>query len=113
MAKTMERPTYILSAFILGWTKTWRDPFTTNDLFDNVNQDLFHALVMHHTEGRVQEHYNRSIARLFGEIVTKVKTFPTPSGWIILDKSTKRLLHKDIKNENEVDLLCKKHGYLR
>lgn len=98
-----------MHAFILGWTKHWSPVVTTDNHYD----DLFRSTLMTCTEGKVREQYNRKVAELFGEVVTKVKTFPTPNGWIILDKHTKRLLHKDVKNENEVDLLCKTQGYLR
>jgi hypothetical protein len=110
-----ERTKYILPAFIIGWLKPWNLTTIEQDkCFDINNSDLFRATIMPLVEGREREQFNKKIALLFGEVVTKVKTFPTSDGtWIILDKHTKRLLHKDIKNENDVDLLCKQNGYIR
>lgn len=111
------RTTYVMHAFIVGWTKGWKqlEEFHSSCAeFDPPCSDIFHRDVMLNVEGRVHEDYNRRLAKLFGEIVTKVKTFPTSDGsWIILDKHTKRLLHKDVKNENEVNTLCKTNGYVR
>jgi len=109
------RTTYVMPAFVLGWTKAWNNTVATDSIFSDV-PDLFRATVMHETEGREHEQFNRTIAQLFGEVVTKVKAFPTTEsgkGWIILDKHTKRMLHRDVKNEYDVDALCKKHGYVR
>ena len=109
------RTTYILPAFIMGWCKTWNLTKEEKDgLLDADNPDLFHNVFWPLVEGRKREQYNKTIAELFGVVVTKVKTFPTSDGtWIILDKHTKRMLHKDVKNENEVNLLCSKNNYLR
>lgn len=83
-------------------------------MFEIGNPDLFQTIIMPLIGGREKEQYNKSIAELFGIVVTKVKTFPTSDGsWIILDKHTKRMLHKGIKNENEVNALCSKNNYVR
>lgn len=106
-----------MSAFVMGWTKHWKEsPHVEEMLFQcsERSSDLFNVMVMSVTEGKRAEQYNKSIAELFGAVVTKVKACPTSDGsWIILDKHTKFLLHKNIKNENEVDLLCKKNNYIR
>ena len=79
------RTTYILPAFLEGWKKT---------------EDL-----------KVDSVTNKQIAELFGTVVTKVKVYPTDNqGWIIIDKHTKKLLYKNIKNKNDVDMLCKQHN---
>lgn len=79
------RTTYILPAFLEGWKKT---------------EDL-----------KVDSVTNKQIAELFGIVVTKVKVYPTDNqGWIIIDKHTKKLLYKNIKNKNDVDMLCKQHN---
>lgn len=79
------RTTYILPAFLEGWKK---------------KEDL-----------KVDSVTNKQIAELFGTVVTKVKVYPTDNqGWIIIDKHTKKLLYKNIKNKNDVDILCKQHN---
>lgn len=102
-------------AFIVGWTKSWNNPYVTSCLNYHYDSfpDKFKAILMTEVEGKAAEQRNRTVAELFGEVVTKVKAFPTDNGWIILDRHSKRLLYKDIKNENDVDLLCKQNGYLR
>ena len=119
-AKFMEpRTTYSLLAFVLGWTRNWpKDAWLLGSnkvLVNSFYDDPFQSVVVRETQGRVREQFNRSLAELFGEVVTKVKCFPTDGNgsWIILDKSTKRMLHRDIKNENEVNILCRAKGYLR
>lgn len=116
----MTRTTYAMSAFILGWCKNWQDYKGTELVLEELIfknpfncPDLFSFVIINLTDSRVRRHHNEEIARRFGEIVTQVKAFPTDRGWIILDKHTKRLLHKEVKNENEVEALCKKNGYLR
>jgi hypothetical protein len=108
----MDRTAYVMHAFVLGWTKKWSDPINIES-HDIAESDLFRATVMQALQGKDHEEFNKKLAGLFGEVVTPVKAFPTPSGWIILDKYTKRLLHKEIKNENEVNTLCKTKGYIR
>jgi hypothetical protein len=82
------RTTYILPAFLEGWKK---------------QEDL-----------KVDSVTNKQLAELFGIVVTKVKVYPTDNqGWIILDKHTKKLLHKGIKSQLDVELLCKKHNYVK
>jgi hypothetical protein len=77
--------------------------------FPGTDQELFQEFVYK----AVNHEANRKVAEQFGVIVTQVKAFPTDSGWMILDKHTKRPLHKGVKNENEVMLLCQKHNYVR
>lgn len=55
---------------------------------------------------------NKEIAEKFGVVVTEVKAFPTNGGWMIIDKYTKHMLEKDLK-ESDVDPLCKKMNYIR
>lgn len=113
MSTQLETSDYILPCFILGWQRHLKIELSPELVLNNESIDLFKEQVMNVVEGRTHEELNKEIASQFGVIVTKVKKFPTKDGtWIILDKHTKRLLHKDIKNENEVDLLCKKHNYV-
>ena len=109
------RTTYIILAFIMGWCKKWNLTTVERERIIDINyQDLFKANFMPLVEGKEKEQYNKNIAELFGVVITKVKTFPTSDGtWIILDKHTKKILHKNLKNENEVDLLCSKNNYIR
>lgn len=78
-------------------------------LFNANNTDLFKTVVM----SQIESKKNKKIAEQFGTVITKIKTFPTNNGWIILDKHTKELLHKDLKNETEVNELCSKYNYIR
>lgn len=95
-----------LKAFLLGWFKK---PEILE--FQGTGSELVEEYVVRASKQHLE---NRKVAELFGVVVTKVKTFPTEKdGWMILDKSTKRLLHKGIKNQNEVDELCRKHNYIK
>jgi hypothetical protein len=77
--------------------------------FQGSDQELFQEFVYK----AVNHETNRKVAEQFGVVVTLVKTFPTDSGWMILDKHTKRMLHKGLKNENEVNELCRSRNYVR
>lgn len=79
--------------------------------FEGKDSDLVEEFIFQGV--RKNQAKNREIAEMFGVIVTHVKAFPTENaGWMIIDKHTKWMLHKDLKNKNEVDELCKKHGYI-
>lgn len=113
MSIQLETSDYILPCFILGWQRHLKIQPTPELVLNNEHSDLFKETIMTMVEGRTHEELNKELASQFGVIVTKVKKFPTKDGtWIILDKHTKRMLHKDIKNENEVETLCKKHNYV-
>jgi len=110
--KNTMKPSNELVAFITGWKarQLHNEDLTLSET--EPESDLFFQTIMKQVEGRQAEEVNKEIASQFGVITTQVKKFPTKDGtWIILDKHTKRLLHKDIKNENEVNILCKKHNY--
>lgn len=109
------RTTYILPAFLINWSKKWNLTMEEREgLFDITNTDLFNNVFWPLIESKKKEQYNKTIAELFGTVITKVKAFPVKDGtWTIIDKHTKYMLHKDIKNENEVNLLCNKNNYVR
>lgn len=69
-------------------------------------------VVEHFIYKGVNHEQNRKLAEQFGIIVTQVKVFPTDSGWMILDRHTKRPLHRGLKNKQEVDELCRKYNYV-
>lgn len=111
--KNTMKPSNELVAFITGWKvrQLHNEDITLPET--EPESDLFLQTIMKQVEGRQAEEINKEIASQFGVITTQVKKFPTKDGtWIILDKHTKRMLHKDIKNENEVNDLCKKHNYI-
>lgn len=97
-----------LKAFIIGWTKSWPDQ-NQDQILESQGDDLFKEFVM--LSGKTFQR-NKEIAENFGVIVTQVKCFPTGSGWMIIDKYTKHLLVKELK-ESEVEPLCKKMNYMR
>ena len=109
------RTSYIILAFSIGWTKIWRKQ--DEQWYDALNpsDDIFKSVVMNEVQGKSREQHNKQLAELFGTAVTKVKAFPTDGGrkWIVLDRYTKYVLHRDIANESEVDLLCLKNSYIR
>jgi hypothetical protein len=109
----MNQSSPILQAFIIGLAKQWNLSINNETIFNN-ESDLFESVVLPLVRGREREQHNKTIASLFGVVVTKVKTFPTSSGsWMIIDKHTKHLLHKDLKNEYEAEVLCKKNNYIK
>jgi hypothetical protein len=99
-------------AFVMGWTKNWSQPIDLSKL-DETEPDLFRIAVMREVQGKDHEEFNKRLAERFGEVVTKVVAYQNPGGWVILDKHTKKLLHKDLKNKNEVETVCKTKGYIR
>lgn len=109
----MNESSYTLQASIIGLVKQWNLAIESETIFNN-QSDLFELVVLPLVRGREREQHNKAIAELFGVVVTKVKAFPNSSGnWMIIDKYTKHLLHKNLKNEYEVDLLCKKNNYVK
>jgi 3-methyladenine DNA glycosylase AlkC len=94
---------YALRAFIFKWTGN-----SAVLEFEGGAQASMERFVYH----SVNHEINKKIAEKFGQVVTLVKVFPTENqGWIIVDKHTRRLLHRDIANKNDADDLCRKHGY--
>lgn len=96
----------LVRAFVVGWLKGSPEALE----FQGSDSEVVDQLVV---KANKREAFNKSIAELFGVVATYVKTFPTNSGWIILDKQTKRMLHKDLKNQNEVEELCRKYNYIK
>lgn len=95
---------YAVRAFVFKWTGGNQEVLETTLDDQSIIERFIYRAVDHET--------NRKIAEQFGKIITQVKVFPTEDqGWMILDKHTKRVLHRDIKNKNEVAELCQKHGY--
>lgn len=95
---------YAVRAFVFKWTGGNQEVLETTLDDQSIIEQFIYRAVDHET--------NRKIAEQFGKIITQVKVFPTENqGWMILDKHTKRVLHRDIKNKSEVAELCQKHGY--
>jgi hypothetical protein len=97
-----------LKAFIIGWTKNWSDR-NQDSILESQGDDLFKEFVMLSSKTFQR---NKEIAENFGIIITQVKCFPTDSGWMVIDKHTKHLLAKELK-ESEVEPLCRKMNYTR
>lgn len=96
---------YAVRAFVFKWTGGNQEVLETTLDDQSIIERFIYRAVVHET--------NKEVAELFGKIVTQVKVFPTENqGWMILDRHTKRVLHKGLKNKNEADELCQKHGYV-
>lgn len=96
---------FAVRAFVFKWTGG------NQEVLDAALDDQ--AIIERFIYRAVDHDANKEVAEKFGKIVTQVKVFPTENqGWMILDKHTKRVLHRDIKNKSEVDELCKKYGYI-
>lgn len=93
-----------VKAFVYGWVK---NPEILD--FEGDNSSLVEAYIFR----GINHDTNREVAEKFGVIVTKVKVFPTDSGWMILDLHINRPLHRGLKNELEANELCQKHKYIR
>lgn len=104
---------YFIYCFCYGWLKQLKIKIDMDVLFNANNTDLFKTVVMSQVESKSKKEENKRVAEQFGTVITKIKTFPTNNCWIILDKHTKELLHKDLKNENEINELCSKYNYIR
>jgi len=91
-------------AFLYAWLQ---NPEVLD--FQGTDQELIEKYIYKSVDHSI----NRELASRFGAITTQVRWFPTESGWMIIDKHTKRMLHKGLKNENEVADLCRKHNYFK
>ncbi|TXH11314.1 MAG: hypothetical protein E6R04_01610 [Spirochaetes bacterium] len=79
----------------------------------NIHSEMeMEELISKYVCKQVDHELNRAVAAQFGVIFTHVKVFETDKGWLVLDSHTKRPLHKGIKNKQEIDELCRKHGYI-
>ncbi len=98
-----------IKPLIIGWSKFWGENDIRCILGAADDEDLFKSFIM---LSKQTYERNKSIAELFGVVITKVKCFPTDKGWMIVDKHTKHVLEKGLK-ESEVDIVCLKQNYIR